>query len=678
MADLETKRIRVAKYGVNKKDNPIDFDGDYTPYMKNFHIDGGILKKYSGYDCYPTSDHLRYILKQATANVVNRIFEFATGEGSLDIMVATSSEIFKYDRSAGNFASVTPGLTVDNCESGWIDADPAGDGRISTSHGSISMEGSKCVEVTCSSLVTNNSNKIAYKNFSSKDLTGYTHISGWIYNESIAADDTISIVISEAADGAKSGDYVEVFLPFTLTERWRFFSTAVDLSSMNAAVSIALWNTSATWSSSSKMRIDNISANVPLTATSEYHHRIRTAPAVDTAMFTGANVNGRCVVLTNNVDDLVAYSEAAERFATLVHTFPAFQNCVDIVEFYNYFMMCNYTTGTKFRQSIEHSGAGDLDDHSSVSSGNYYLTDGVGRLLKVIKLNDELILFFDKCVMLGRYYGAATKFAFRLLSASIGMLGVDAVCKVGNSVIFVGSDRNIYLYQSGGRIEDIGRPIADALCDLIDDETSYDLVLFNDLEARRVYVGARNNSDSKTYCYVFNISGQEPCWEYIEITGDPVESFISTLDPDDYFEKPGIRGLFVSAAKVFRLYNPNTVGSFTEGYSATEISCEYQTEDISINDELEYGRFQEFIFTAKSSLASSSVVVEYSTDNGSTWKAVDESPIYLENNEWKTYLCHLDVVSRVIRFRFTNTAKDLQIKNDMFVRFAPQGVEEVY
>ncbi len=677
MPDLQTKRIRVAKYGVNKRDNPVDFNGDYTPHMKNFHIVGGDLRKYSGFDAYPTANNSRYILKQAEATVINKVFEFATGDGSLDLMVATSSEIFKYDRSAGNFASVTPGLTVDSCDSGWTDTGAVG--NLSMSHGTTRMEGAACVQIDASGTVTADGSKLCYNNFSALDLTGYTHISGWVYNEGVSVNGSLTLVISESADGAKSGDYVEVNLPAInmFADRWTFFSTAVDLSSMNAAVSIALWNNTGTsWTVGDILRIDNISANVPLTASSEYHHRIRVAPAVDTAMFTGANVNGRAIVLTNNVDDLLAYSEAAERFATLVHTFSGFQNCVELVEFYNYFMLCNYTTATKFRQSIEHSGAGDLDDHTSVSSGSYYLSDAVGRLLKVFKVGDELVLFFDKTTMIGNYYGAATKFTFRLLLPDIGLLGIDAACQVGNSIVFVGSDRNVYLYKPDAGFQDIGGQIADDLCDLLTGEAAYDLLLFYDQEARRVYVGVRDASETKYKAYVLNLSGAEPSWEYVEIA-EEVQSFVSTRDPEDYFEKADLLGIFVARAKVYRLYNPLTVGGFTEGASDTDISCEYQTEDISINDELEYARFQEFIFTAKSSLANSSVTVEYSIDNGTNWSAVDEALIYLENDEWKTYLCHLDVVSRVIRFRFTNTAKDLQIKNDMFIRFIPEGVEEV-
>lgn len=126
--------------------------------------------------------------------------------------------------------------------------------------------------------------------------------------------------------------------------------------------------------------------------------------------------------------------------------------------------------------------------------------------------------------------------------------------------------------------------------------------------------------------------------------------------------------------KLFQLYNFEDSTSFK--MNTADIPCEYQTEDITIDDEFSFARWEEFSFTARSSIAGASVAVEYSIDNGASWKPVNESPVYLSTS-WETNLVHFDVVSRVIRMRFVQTSKDLQIKDDMFISFIAESEKEI-
>jgi len=913
MVDLQTKRIQIAKHGVNKRDNPIDFAGDFTPYMKNFHIVGGVLKKFSGYDAYPVEKENYLHPIGISFSKGGGIGDFHHPNGSVYSVIGTRRDFFTIN---GDFLrQATEGAFVDHLESGWTDAH----GDLTLDHFNSGNTHGMCVRVrNTGSEVSSDATKIGYIDFESIDLHSYSYISGWIKVSGLTfSDDHLSLVLSESANGAKAGTYVEVDIPIGEDvdyddDTWYFFSVPATLTDMDAAVSIGIWNnTGVTWPADSVVYLKDISCNTPMTIDYKLAQKVRFTESVDTNEFT----KGKALVVTNGTDDLqyfdgapvssgnrfsddancvaaykfdladikvdyvgnnsfinsyyisletdikkrgassayfwnsssilylpaynqesgfplktasdktfsftfwirfknvsidrkilglgetalldlgilvgiknsklyveissdgedgteyshgstlsvdtwyhvgVTYngggddklviriwddtakailgtdidtvtidinaadnakftvgkdvfldnfsflgyldelavfkdvlssdeideirnsaynsSNTAPAFSTLVHSFTNFDNCRDIVEYWNHLMMVGYVLSTgDYLQSVEFSGAGDVDDHTTVSSGNFWLSDAVGILLRAIKLGSSLVIFTPKSILITNYYGTAVKFTTLPKHTSLGLIGPNAVCVAEDTAFFIGSDKRVYLYELNSGIEEVGGTISDDLSSL-NTTSSYDFVAFYDGIAKRVYAGVNSNGVFKGYG--LNLKGLSPAWEYYEFDND-VDGFLSGLgfanDPSSY-NSP--KSIFLSSdGYLFELKNEANEGSFL--MNSGEISCEYQTEDISVNDELEYARFQEFIFTAKSSLASSSVTVEYSVDNGSSWSSVEESPIYLENDEWKTYQCHLDKVSRVIRFRFTNTSKDLQIKNDMFVRFIPEGVEGI-
>ena len=109
--------------------------------------------------------------------------------------------------------------------------------------------------------------------------------------------------------------------------------------------------------------------------------------------------------------------------------------------------------------------------------------------------------------------------------------------------------------------------------------------------------------------------------------------------------------------------------------SGTNIRCLYETKDITINDGSEYVYFSpiqlSFNATNGDPAASNTVSVYYSTDAGTTWTEVDDSPITLAPS-WTTHHVELgekDV--KRIRFRFVEeSADDFQL-SDMVLQYAP-------
>lgn len=512
---LQTKRVKIAKQGINTFDNAVDFTGDYSPYIKNMMIEGGILRKFAGYSAYPSSESFDF---QPLGIVTSGegIFEFHHPTGDIYPIIATKRDMFIYDFAVG-FRCITPGALVDAASTGYTEA-----------HVSITVDyfNSGNLHGTCLRMsnlaaeVSSDATKIAYTNFSSADLSAHTFVSGWIKVDSVTfGTGNLVLVISDAADGAKSGNYVEVNIPVDTTNTWKFFSVEVDLSALTAAVSLGIWNgTELTWPTGSSICLSMITVNTPMTAQTNAE-KVRVAHVTDENMFDAINEQGTALVLANNADDLVYFAKTADDltgfFKTLVHLMAGFEKCCELIEFYNYFMVTSYyiTDIGYFFQSIEHSGAGNVDDHVSMSSGNYTLTDTVGRILRIFKIENSLIIMATNSILIGDFLGSATKFTFRPIAVSFGLLSPDAVCVVNDAVFFISSDHKVYIYKLSTGFIEIGRPISRTLESLSDNPYAYRV--FYSARNRRVFFGA-NISVFKGYA--LNLSAEGIVWEYFELS----------------------------------------------------------------------------------------------------------------------------------------------------------------
>lgn len=187
-------------------------------------------------------------------------------------------------------------------------------------------------------------------------------------------------------------------------------------------------------------------------------------------------------------------------------------------------------------------------------------------------------------------------------------------------------------------------------------------------EQAKVFFCLSDSAHGHRYVYVYNLKTKG--WEYFYFQ-HAVRDFEELYLPLSYGATRGfITCLIDQYGSVFKLDEPST-GLM----GASDIACEYQTEDVTIDGEHSNARWKWFTFTAKSSIASKSVVVQYSTDNGSTWTSFEDSPVSL-TSAWVTHRIPLDVLSRVIRFRFTQTSGDLQVKANMFYGFSLDTEED--
>ena len=402
----------------------------------------------------------------------------------------------------------------------------------------------------------------------------------------------------------------------------------------------------------------------------------------DPAMFINNGGSALCVV--NNVDDIKYYEgDAGDKFSVLQHTFPSFASCRELCEFWNHFFVFGWTDSSTRARSLAFSGFADVDDWTGATAGVTTLTDTVGALLKVAKLGDELVIYSEKTISLGRYIGGYTLYVFPVLAQALGLLSQRAVSNTPRAHFFLGTDLKVYALFKGGSPVDVGRAVDSVMFAGLDISNKARIACGYDSSKQRVFFALPSAGEvypRKLYAVYTNLDGNP--WEFFEFKHD-VRGFgvlkrtksSAYCDDNDWkdvycnetpaycddmygFEGADMTCFITSDGYVFKL--DESTGYFDE----EEIDCEYQTEDIVLEDEEDFGRFVWFSFTGKSAIEDVECDVYYSVDGGENWEALADSPVVLETS-WKTHRLPLDVVSRTIRFRLVQRGfGDLQLRSN--------------
>ena len=320
---------------------------------------------------------------------------------------------------------------------------------------------------------------------------------------------------------------------------------------------------------------------------------------------------------------------------------------------------------------------------SSATSGLSYLTDSAGKIIRASKLGADLILYSTRSITTCRYHGSPIIFLFPTLIYRTGLLTNQAIVELTNRHQFIGTDQRFYEYVGGSQLRLIGKNIEKSFFNELDSSKKIHVVCGYDEGKDRSYFAFPRTQDTYAKAaYCLNRSQLEMPWEYFEFEDDIKSIAMHENQITLYCDSDQFSGVYCDNAA---FYCDASLGSSgypimitlsSDGYvfqhdeflgkdDDADIECEYQTQDITVDKEEHYGRWEWFTFVAKQILADGTVSVYYSEDGGLNWTELDDSPITLTTT-WKVNRLPLDHVSRKIRYRFhQDSASDLQIRDDM-------------
>lgn len=670
---LITIPIPIARGGINKDVEPTSLEGVFTPHMLNMIIDPSRIRKRLGYS--------KLGLNLPLSGTGMKLLEYIDARGTIHTLAFTTTHAYEYQSSTDLWLQITPSIDLEGCDDGWTQG--SGDTIAYDTDDFIRESGSLEITLVAQRV---DGNQLAYKDISSVDVTSMARIGFWIKSSIALAANALEIVISESnhATGEKTGTYVEVLTTALAVDTWKFVSVAKALSpDYNAVISCSIY-ANATIASGTVIRLDDIRAYNELTGNVD--KPISCSLATDTNEF-GDN-GGLAQVISNQADDLLYYEgDSGDVFATLVHGYAGFVNCVSIAEFWNHFLLINFNSGNQNVRSVAWADVGDIDDFSDGTSGLSYLTDSSGKIIRASKLKADLILYSTRSITTCRYHGGSIVFLFPTLIYRTGMLTSESIVELLNLHQFIGSDQRIYEYVGGSQLRPIGKNIERSFFSELDISKKARIICGYDEALDRSYFcfpRAQDTYAKAAYC--LNLGQPEKPWEYFEFADD-IRSFAMHENQINlYCDSARFSGIYCDEASFYcdasfgeanypimiTISNDGYVFQHDEAFGKDDdanITCEYQTQDLTVDKEKHFARWEWFTFVAKSVLAGGTVSVYYSDNDGVTWTEFDDSPVTL-TTAWSVSSLPLDNVSRKIRYRFyQNSSADLQIRDDMHTSF---------
>ena len=683
MADLPKELVSVpipiARGGINKDIEPTSLDGFFTPYMLNMVIEPRRVRKRLGYNQVGTNLPLK--------GTGMKIEEYVDARGTIHTLAFTTTHAYEYQADNNLWLQITPSVDLENCDSGWT----AGADVTGVHDTTDKIRGTGSYKMTLDAELSDG-DQIGYKDISSVDISAMTHIGFWIKSSVAIPANDIEVVISESnhAAGEKTGTYVEVTNDVAIVANtWTFFSIAKTLTSFDAVISCSIYAND-TIASGAIIRLDDIRGYDEMAGDADKPYSL--SLATDINEFT--NNGGLALILSNQVDDLFYYEGHANNvLATLVHGYADFANCVTIAEFWNHFMLINFNNGNQNVRSIAHADIGDIDDFSAGTSGLAYLTDSVGKIVSAKKLKGDLIIYSTRSITTCQYHGSPV-FLYPTLIYRTGLFTQEAVIALTNFHQIIGTDQRIYQYEGGSQLVSIGRSIEKSFFSELDSSKRSALRTgYNETKDWSLFCFPRAQDTYAKAAYIQNRAQPELPWMYFEFA-DSIRSIAMHENKVDlYCDSSQVSGIYCDESALYcdassgESDYPVMISLSDDGYvyqhdeafgkdDDANITCEYQTQDVTVDKEEHYARWEWFTFVAKSSIAGGTVNVYCSDDEGDTWTELDNSPFSL-TSAWTVYRKPIDKVSRKIRFRFRqSSSSDLQIRDDMHVSAIPKTARD--
>ena len=611
----QTLQIPLATLGVNFRDEPTKLQAQ-SPYMYNMFVDGTRIRKRKGYN-EVAADSL------PLAGTGMRVVEFRDSVGTSHHLAMTTTTVFRYNDGSQTWDDISE---FDLLAASWTQVGATNEWYYTATIEPLSVDenGSLMSKGTVTSLSANE--------------WGYDSGKVYIYD---AADPT-----------ARANGYYKLDNHFT------------------GSVS------------------DRISSTI----------------CTDTALFT--NNGGSALVFTNGTTDGLFYFEGdsanyfIKRLISDDLAPTSLASVREIIEFWNHFCLVDVTDFGADRnvRGYEYSDIGDIDNFDSGTSGFGTLTDTLGKLTRCVKFNQDMVIYAEWNIMHCRYVGGSVLFTFPILTSDFGLLNPKGVAAHSGVHFLLGSDQNIYIYSGGVNFIRTGKHVSEFLFNDVLEYSKKDYCVAGIVPKRKrlYFFIPSTDPDTTTYAdkyLAFDFDKEGTPWTYGGFADDIMDfnffestwawtydsphanmQYYTTGPPSvpnatlRYSDAKGSLGfpdpMFISSAgNVYLL----TDGTTTD--NGTDVACEYQTHDLTIDEEAHYFRTQ---FITFSSLGSGTVVVEYSTDElregaeapatAPTWTALSDSPVTLTDN-WSTNRLYIDVTTRKLRLRFTQTSGNFEIRS---------------
>ena len=577
----------------------------------------------------------------------------------------TITNVYSYNTSSALFENITRGVIVENCEDVW-----SVNANVTCAVDTDARKGTNSVKCTIAAAFT--TGIAAYENFSSADLSGYTHLHFFIKSDIATSAGDLVIRLAETNAGAKdSNTWADYNVPALTAGVWK--EVSVDLDSpddddggtyptdLDAVLSVAL--VVETDSGAQVVNIDDVMCTIETTGDED-------------DIFTSEIMNNY-YVYSNNILPLMYWDMTSDTSLIL------YAGCTLASKVMRKFgeRLCLYHTtenGTAKPQRVRWTIVGGLStvpaatDWTDTGSGNTDLESTMGSdfIQNAQKLGNYVMIYGERTIVQQEYVGVVSDpFSFYTRVTGIGLAAPLAIANLGSEHIFLGWD-NIYSYRGGREVLWVGDAIKKELFDIINPQYVHRsfMVYVEEDDEIRLHIPTGESTTPDVY-FSYNITKKTWSRGVRSYTGfgyHTVASAITWASVGAGATAPWNDQTTRWNDITLQALAPLTLYGDSSGIVHNYDDSEYNLDGVAIDAWLEtkdfvtgegYRRTLTNWMQLQFEVRGHSVDISYSTDFGVSWSDAVTFSI-TSTTEWEMLNYDFEANGTQIRFKFRNTNVD--------------------
>lgn len=387
-----------------------------------------------------------------------------------------------------------------------------------------------------------------------------------------------------------------------------------------------------------------------------------------------AGINGSAVykkwLLVTNGKNTPVYWDGSGNFAAFAPTgITNFKTYRSARFFYDHLMLANvtYTSGAPSRNVIYWSDTTKLLDFAGTYGGAVLIPDAQGDIWKLLDLGDRLCIYSENSVHTATYVGGSQLYTFEKVLNDTRLVSARSIVNVSAFHLYLNQE-NIIFFEGSKLIRVVGDPITRTYREELYVNGRTEAFAFHDPAKQHIYFNIPlGPSTSKVYKIEYNLSDfANSSFTVYEYNDKPRTMGAFSRDVTLTYDSSILAGVTYNACNF--TYNQGTVkGGFpirvfgtTAGKvclcddlvtsdSDEAIEAHYDTVDFTVPQEYQssYARWIELEIEAKGF----ETLVSYSLNEGQTFQEIEN---VLLTGAWKKYKIPIDIMTKTLRFRFSN------------------------
>jgi hypothetical protein len=594
---------------------------------------------------------------------------FTLFAGTRQLVIGTTRDLYVLNFTTGNYELITPGIELDNCDSGWAsDSD-------TVAHDTDRVRGTASVKVTLAAARSEN-DCLAYHAISSSDASSYSSITFWIKSETALSAGAVKVVVSESdhTTGERTGTYVECDCPALTADTWTFVRTAQTLTDFNATISISLY-AGDSLDTGTVVYLDDVRATAALTGNDDdYLESTTIRKRTNTDLWW---------IYTNGIDPIGRYSGSGSA-TTLISSWPSgvtsltARQCLQFKDHLHLFDVSE--NGNRYPTRVRWSDTGVPDDFVNGNASYQDLRGGDWIQRAVLMGADAVAVLKERSIWLGRATGDSSVFVYQQQVPGLGVMAGRTAKYIRGRVVFLGWD-DVYTFDGIG-YEPIGGTIRRELFKIINIEQiarAFAIVNDDDNEYWLCLPASGKTYAYDAFVYNYEMNKWVGRWQFADAfqcanwyqkqESVTIGELSGTIGQQTW--RFGDKRGFADA--------PVTVFADKDGYAFVYDKLVYNDDSATAIDA--WWSTKDFQFTALKSrqlilgldvyYTGGTLAVSYSTDSGVTWSTATtlaaQSGYDVAHIYWK-----LDCSQ--VRFRFRNNVAGEHVRiRELRIKWQPAG-----